>query len=74
MDIAVLADHWVKIKESKKWDKYLELARELKISNIKVTMIPIVFGAHGIIPTGFVKGLEVLEIRQQERPSTLLPY
>ena len=30
MDFAVLADHIVKLKERKKKDKYLDLARELK--------------------------------------------
>ena len=30
VDFAVLADHRVELKESKKKDKYLDLARELK--------------------------------------------
>ena len=30
MDFGVLADHRVKLRESKKRDKYLDLARELK--------------------------------------------
>ena len=30
MDFAVTADHKIKLKESKKMDKYLDLARELK--------------------------------------------
>ena len=30
MDIAVTADHRVKIKVSEKWDNYLDIARELK--------------------------------------------
>ena len=30
MDFAVQADHWVKIKENEKRDKYLDLVRELK--------------------------------------------
>ena len=30
VDFIVLADHWVKLKESKKKDKYLDLAQELK--------------------------------------------
>ena len=30
MDFAVPADHWVKLKEMKKKDKYLDLTRELK--------------------------------------------
>ena len=31
VDFVVSADHRVKIKESEKWHKYLDLARELKI-------------------------------------------
>ena len=30
MDFAILADHKVKLKESEKRDKYLDLAREMK--------------------------------------------
>ena len=30
MNIAIPADHWVKLKESKKRDKYQDLARERK--------------------------------------------
>ena len=30
VDFAVPADHWVKLKESEKKDKYLELVQELK--------------------------------------------
>ena len=40
MNFAVPADHRIKLKESVKKDKYLELARELKkLWNMKVTMI-----------------------------------
>ena len=40
MDLAVLADHMIKLKESKKRYKYLDLARELKkLCNMKVMMI-----------------------------------
>ena len=43
MDFAVSADHRVKLKESEKKDKYLDLARELKkLWNMKVTIIPII--------------------------------
>ena len=47
MNFAVLADHWVKQKESKKKDKNLDLARELKKKgwNMEVTVITIVIGA-----------------------------
>ena len=38
------------IIKSEKRDKYLDLARELKKGNMKVTVIPIVVGALGTIP------------------------
>ena len=42
VDFAVLADHIIKLKESEKKDKYLDLARELKKQwNMKVIIIPI---------------------------------
>ena len=55
--------HGVKIKESKKINKYLDLARELKKPwNMKVTLIPVVVGVLRMIPKGLEKGLEELEI------------
>ena len=43
VDFAILADHWVKLKENENKDKYLDLARELKkLRNMKVMEIPIV--------------------------------
>ena len=48
MDFAVSADNWVKMKESEKIEKYLDLARELKkLLNMKVRIIPI-----GVSPQG----------------------
>ena len=55
--------HWLKLKESEKRDKYLELARELKKLNMRVTVIPVVIGAPEAITKGLVQGLEDLEIR-----------
>ena len=63
MDFAVPANQRVKIKETEKRDKYLDLARELKKWNIKVTVILIVTGALRTITKGLIKGLENLEIR-----------
>ena len=64
MDFAVPADHRVKLKESKKRDKYLHLAMELKkLWNMKLTVIPIVTGALGTVTKELVKKLEDLEIR-----------
>ena len=66
MDFAVQADHRIKLKESEKKDKYLNLARELKkLWNMKVTVIPLVIGALGTVTKGLVKGLEDLKIRGQ---------
>ena len=40
----------MKLKECKKKDKYLDIARELKkLWNMKVTIIPIVIGAFGTV-------------------------
>ena len=64
MDFAVSADYRVKLKESEKKDKYLDLARELKkLWNIEVAFIPIVIGALGTVTKELIKGLEDLEIR-----------
>ena len=63
VNFAILADHRIKLKESEKKDKYLNLARELKkLWNMKVTIIPIVIGVFGTIIKGLLKGLEDLEI------------
>ena len=60
VDFAVPADHWIKLKEGEKKDKYLDLAKELKkkLWNMKV----IVFGAFGTVIKGLSKGLENLEV------------
>ena len=60
-------DYRVKLKESKKRDKYKDLARELKKKqwNIKVTMIPTVNDALGTVTQRLVKGLEDMEIKGQ---------
>ena len=62
--LAIIADHRVKLKESEKKAKYLDLAREVKkLWNMKVMVIPIVTGAFGTITKILVKGLEELKIR-----------
>ena len=63
VDFTVLGDHWVKLKENIKKDKYLDLARKLKNWNMKVTFIPVVTCTHGTVTEGLIKGLEDLEIR-----------
>ena len=60
MDLVVLADHRVKLRESKKKDKYLDPTREFK-----ATMEPELFGAIGTILNGLVKILEDSETRGQ---------
>ena len=63
VDFAVPADHRIKLKQREKKDKYHDLAWELKETrNMKVTIIPIVIGAFGIVPKGILKGLEDLEV------------
>ena len=53
VDFPVTADHSVKIKESKKIDKYLDLAWERKKLRYKrVMVISIVVGALGKVPGG----------------------
>ena len=57
MDYVVPADHRIKLKECKKKDKYLDLARELKKRwNMKVTIIPIIIGAFSTVTKGLLKG------------------
>ena len=58
VDFAVPVDHWVKLKENEKRDKYLDLAREPKtLWNMKVTVIPIVIGALGTVTKELVQDL-----------------
>ena len=64
VDYAVPADRKIKLKDSEKKDKCLELARELKkLRNKKMTIILTVIGTLSIITKGLIKGLEGLEIR-----------
>ena len=61
MNFAVPVDIRIKLKESEKRGKYLDL--ELKnLWNMKVTIIPIVIAALGTVTKGLVQGLENLEI------------
>ena len=63
VDFTLPADHRIKLKESKKKDKYLDLARELKkMWNMQVIIIAIVIGAFGTVTKGLLKGLEDLEV------------
>ena len=63
MDIAVPADHRMKIKESEKKDKYFELVSELrKLWNMRVAVIPLIIGT---VFKGLERELEELEIRKR---------
>ena len=63
MDFVIPKDHIVKLKESKKKDKYLDLSRELtKLWNIKVIVVPVIIGTLGTVTKGLLQGLEDLEI------------
>ena len=62
-DVAVLADHRIKLKECEKKDKYLDIARELKNQrNMQMTIMPIVIGSFGTVAKGLLKGLEDVEV------------
>ena len=63
VDLAVPADHRIKLKECEKKDKYLDLACELKkLWKMQETIITIVTGAFGTVTKGLLKGLEDLEV------------
>ena len=63
MNFAIPVDHWVKIKESEKIVKYLDFAREQnKLWNMKVTVIPIIVGTLGTVPSDLYK-----RIRDQKK-------
>ena len=58
MAFSALADHKVKLKESEKTDKYLDLARKLKkLWNMKMTFIPIVISALVTVTKVLIKRL-----------------
>ena len=62
-DFAAPANYRIKLKESEKTDKYLDLTRELqKLSNMKVMVIPTVIGPLGTVTKVLVQWLEDLEI------------
>ena len=65
VDFAVSADHWIKLKECEKKDKYPTLLGNWKNLNMKVTIMPIVIGALGTITKGLLKGLLDLEIGER---------
>ena len=53
-------------------DKHLDFGRELKkLSDNKVTVIPVVIGVLETIPKGLVRELEELEIEDEQESSKL---
>ena len=64
----VSVDHKEKIKESETIDIFLDLAREPKnLCNMKVTVVPIVVGAHGTVLKGLWKRLGVIGDQEKNR-------
>ena len=54
VDLSVLADHRIKLKECGKKDKYPDHARELKnLWCIKVIITPVVIGAFGTVTKSY---------------------
>ena len=75
VDFAAPADHRMKIKESEKRNKYLDLAREIRnLWNMIVTVILIVNGSLGTVSKGLKTGIEELEIegRMETNQTTAL--
>ena len=58
-DIAIPAEHRVKLNESEKKNKHLDHAMELKkLWDMKVTIILIEIGVHGTVTKGLIQGVE----------------
>ena len=69
MDFAVPVDHRVKIKESKKMNKYLNLTWEQKNQwNMKMMVIPIIVGVLGTVPKGFSKDMRNWRLEEVLKP------
>ena len=65
VDFAVPANHWIKLKENEKKDKYFAWELKKKLWNIKVTIIPIIIDVLVTVTKGLIQGLEDLKIRGQ---------
>ena len=72
VDFAVPADHRIKLNESEKKEKYIDLAREFKKKwNMKVTIIPIVIGAFGTVTKDYQSDWRTWELKDEGRPSKI---
>ena len=70
MDFAIQAYHRVEIKESRKVDKYSDLARELrKLWNVRMVVIPVVIGALGTVFKAWKKDWKKWQPEEELRPS-----
>ena len=70
VDFVVPVDHRIKMKESEKIKKYLDLAWELKnLWNLKVTVIPITVDVLRTVPKGLEK-----RIRNRRKNPDFLVY
>ena len=71
VNFVVPAEHRVKIKESEKKEKYLDLARKLKrLWKMRVMVTPIVIGALETVPRGLKKeGWMSWKSEDESRPS-----
>ena len=59
----------MKVKDSKKMDKYLNLARELKrLYNIRELVIPIIVGGLRMVPMDLEKRLEENQRENRDYP------
>ena len=65
-DFAIPKDNRVRLKESEKVNKFMDLARKLKNQwNMKVTVIPSGTGTLGIIAKNLEKRLRELELKER---------
>ena len=68
MNLAVPEDHRVKIKETKKRNKCLDLAREQKMRlYMKITVITVEIGVLGTICKGWEIRLQTLEMEDEQK-------
>ena len=66
MNFVISADPWIKLKENKKKDKYLDFVWKLKkLWNMEFMVRPIVIDALGTVTKWLVHRLEDFEIRGQ---------
>ena len=75
VDLAILADHRVKLKRNKKRDNFRDLPGELeKLLNMKVIVIIIVIGVLGKVTKGNHSNYSIVEIGQNtgKSPSDML--